>query len=161
MALQRAKLRVVHDVRPPGWSRSGKDYAPGFVWRFCRFVSDSFSRIPHGIFDGPTVLVTGNPPSGEPLGADCPRCGIHRAVGFRAWPTGADHRVAKADSLAYAVFIAVPLVPAAVSDIADQGPGDSAEPLQFGRAGGNAFGPVSLDHQLLCPPPGGECQPIS
>ncbi len=37
-------------------------------------------------------------------------------------------------------------------DFADQGSGDSAEPLQFGRAGRHAFGAVSLDHQLLCAP---------
>ena len=42
------------------------------------------------------------------------------------------------------------LLPAAISLI--KGSGDSAEPLQLGRAGGDAFGAVSLDHQLLRAP---------
>ena len=60
--------------------------------------------------------------------------------------------MAEADSVAHAVFFAVSLVPAAGGDFADQGPGDSAEPLQLRRAGGDAFGAVSVDHQLLCAP---------
>src|SRR6202142_2723685 len=59
------------------------------------------------------------------------------------------YRMAQADSGGHAVFFAVPLVPAAGRDFADQGHRDSAEPLQFGRAGGDALGAISLDHQLL------------
>src|ERR1700676_4964157 len=47
VALQRAELRAIHDVCPPGWSRSGQGRTQGFVWRFCRVIPDSVSRIPH------------------------------------------------------------------------------------------------------------------
>src|SRR4029077_17020003 len=114
---------------------SRQSRTPGFVWRVYRFVSNSVPRLPHRTFDGSAVPFSRDSGGGEPLGADHPVCGVRWALGLRAAGPGPHDGMAKADSITHAVLIAAPLVHAASGHFADQGRGDSAEPLQLRRAG--------------------------
>ncbi len=87
----------------------------------------------------------------EPLGTDYSDGGV-RWSRLRVRITLARDRMAEADSVAHAVFFAVPVVLAAGGDFADQRFGDSAEPLQLGRVGCDALGTVFVDYELLCAP---------
>jgi hypothetical protein len=49
-------------------------------------------------------------------------------------------------------FVSVSLVPAANGNFANQGAGNSAKPLQFGRVGRDALRAIPLDYELLRPP---------
>ena len=59
------------------------------------------------------------------------------------------NRMAAADSFAYLVFFAIPLVSAAGCDLVLAESRDPAEPLQHWGARGDAFSAVFVDYQLL------------
>src|SRR5208283_3010491 len=151
VALQRAELRLVHDVRSPRRSDPERLYPPRALRRFHCFLLDPVPGFPHRAFHRSSFHFNRNSRCRQPLGANS-ACGCVCCAGsFWTFAAGSGNRLAQAAAFAHIVLIAVPMVSPAGGDFLNQRSGHSAEPLQFGRASCDAFGAVSLDYELLCP----------
>ncbi len=93
MALQRAELRLVHDVCAPRRRKSRQGRAPGAVWRIHRLVPGFVPGIPHRPVQRSAFYLAGNSGDCQPVGADhlwAWHSSRFRFSGFRGWPRTRD-----------------------------------------------------------------------
>ena len=155
VALQRPELRPVHDVRAPRRREPQQSERRALYGAFIASYLVLFLGFHTGPSSDPLFISLGIPLIVSRWEQIVLGAGFPRALGLRLFAPGAGSRMAKADAVPDAVFVAVSVVSAAGGDVAGlTRTGDSTEPLQHGRAGGDALGAISLDHQLLRAPRG-------